>query len=338
MAKQKGFGSTKSPFWFAMRNPVYCGKIFIPKYKDEESRFINGSHEPIISAELYYQVQDILDGRKRNYRLKTVSNESLPLRGFLLCPKCNKLLTGSASRGHSKYNSYYHCTDGCPCRYRADNVNQLFVCEIKKYVPKTEIVDLFKELIAEELNDQTNNIQHESKQLGLQIKELREKIAYIRELLLSKQIEPADFREMKFEYGAKLEKLEAKLNAGNDDQVNIKGLLGKGVNNLLKLDYLYETADTEKKRDIISSMYPAKLTFDRYTFRTARINEIIKIIYSVGEGFSENKNRTNGNKSSLSCKVGLLGFEPRKTESKSVVLPLHHNPINIPKFSLGLQI
>ena len=25
--------------------------------------------------------------------------------------------------------------------------------------------------------------------------------------------------------------------------------------------------------------------------------------------------------------VGLLGFEPRQTESKSVVLPLHHNPI-----------
>ena len=24
--------------------------------------------------------------------------------------------------------------------------------------------------------------------------------------------------------------------------------------------------------------------------------------------------------------VGLLGFEPRQTESKSVVLPLHHNP------------
>jgi hypothetical protein len=25
--------------------------------------------------------------------------------------------------------------------------------------------------------------------------------------------------------------------------------------------------------------------------------------------------------------VGLPGFEPRLTESKSVVLPLHHNPI-----------
>jgi hypothetical protein len=28
--------------------------------------------------------------------------------------------------------------------------------------------------------------------------------------------------------------------------------------------------------------------------------------------------------------VGLLGFEPRQTESKSVVLPLHHNPFKYP--------
>jgi site-specific DNA recombinase len=278
-----------------------------------------------------------LDGRKRNYRLKAVSNESLPLRGFLLCPKCNKLLTGSASRGHTKYYSYYHCTDGCSCRYGADNVNQQFVYEIKKYIPKSEIVDLFKELIAEELNDQTNNIQDESKQLGLQIKELQEKIAYIRELLSSKQIEPADFREMKSEYSTKLERLEAKLSASNDDQVDIKGLLDKGVNNLLRLEYLYETADTEKKWDIISSMYPEKLTFDGFTLRTTRLNEVIRVIYSVGKGFGENKNRTNGSKTNLSCNVGLLGFEPRRTESKSVVLPLHYNPI-ISQFSLGVQM
>ena len=34
--------------------------------------------------------------------------------------------------------------------------------------------------------------------------------------------------------------------------------------------------------------------------------------------------------------VGLPGFEPRQTESKSVVLPLHHNPI-IAQISLGVQ-
>lgn len=35
--------------------------------------------------------------------------------------------------------------------------------------------------------------------------------------------------------------------------------------------------------------------------------------------------------------VGLLGFEPRQTESKSVVLPLHHNPITSPHYYLGVQ-
>jgi hypothetical protein len=35
--------------------------------------------------------------------------------------------------------------------------------------------------------------------------------------------------------------------------------------------------------------------------------------------------------------VGLLGFEPRQTESKSVVLPLHHNPILKHVLCLGVQ-
>jgi len=104
-----------------------------------------------------------------------VANESLPLRGFLICPLCTKLLTGSASKGHTKYYSYYHCTDGCSCRYRAEKVNEEFVYELKKYIPRPEIVDLFKKLITETWNDQTNHLQDNSKQLRLQIKELEEK-------------------------------------------------------------------------------------------------------------------------------------------------------------------
>ena len=97
-------------------------------------------------------------------------------------------------------------------------------------------------------------------------------------MLSSKQIEPADFREMKTGYSAKLEKPEAKLSASSDDQVDIKDLLDKGINNQLKPDYLYEAVDTEKKREIISSMYPEKLTFDGCVLRTNRINEVARMI------------------------------------------------------------
>ena len=93
------------------------------------------------------------------------------------------------------------------------------------------------------------------------------------------------------------------------DQVDIKDLLDKGINNLLKLDNLYETADIEKKREIISSMYPEKMTFNGFSFRTSHINEVARMIYSLDEDYSENKNRTNGNNSSLSCQVAKGRFE-----------------------------
>ena len=144
-------------------------------------------------------MQDVLDGRKRHYRLKVIANESLPLRGFLICHLCTTLSTRSASKGHTKYYFYYHCTDGCSCRYRADKVSHKFIYKLTKYILKPEIADLLKILITEAWNDQTNHLQDDSKQLQLQIKELEEKITYIRDLLSSKQIEPADFREMRNE-------------------------------------------------------------------------------------------------------------------------------------------
>lgn len=306
MAKEKGFSGTKSLFWTTIRNPVYCGKILIPKYKEEESRLVKGQHEPIVSESLYYQVQDVLDGRKRGqYRLKVASNATMPLRGFLICHKCGKLLTGSKSKGHTKYYSYYHCFDGCTCRFRADKVNDVFVYELKKYIPRSEMTDVYKITLIEAWNNQTNHLRDDRKQLLSQIRELEDKLAYIRDLLSSKQLDPADFREMKAEYSNKLEKLEAKLSASENDNVSINHLLDKGVDNLLKLDTIYETGGIEKKREVISSMYPEKMTFDGFVLRTTRINEAVRFIYMINSELGQNKNRTNGRNSNLSCQVAL---------------------------------
>jgi site-specific DNA recombinase len=147
MAKDRGFKKTRSLFYFAIRNPVYCGKIFVPKFKDEESRFVKAQHEPIISEALYYEAQDVLDGRKRTYKLKVVSNESLPLRGSLICPDCGKLLTGSASKGRNKYYTYYHCFDGCKFRLGAETVNKQFVNELNKYIPCKDVLPVYKKVI-----------------------------------------------------------------------------------------------------------------------------------------------------------------------------------------------
>ena len=197
IAKQKGLKISKAVFWTIIRNPLYCGKIFIPKFKDEESRFVQGSHEPIISEELFYDVQDVLNGRGRKYRLKVVANESLPLRGFLICPKCGKLLTGSASKGKTKYYTYYHCFGGCTHRFRADKVNEMLSNELRKFIPQQEVTELFRLMVLNTYQEKTKLVTLEKKQILAQIKEFEGRLSKARELVLSEQIEPSDYREIK---------------------------------------------------------------------------------------------------------------------------------------------
>ncbi len=309
-AKQRGLKLSKAVFWTCIRNPLYCGKIFLPKHKDEESRFVRGLHEPIITEELYYEVQDVLDGRGRKYRLKVVANESLPLRGFLTCPKCGKLLTGSASKGKTKYYTYYHCFGGCTHRFRADMVNNILSQELKKFIPRQEVTELFRLLILNTYNEKTKIVTQEKKQALAQIKEFELRLSKARELVLSEQIEPSDYREMKSDYEEKISRLEAKISSISNNVENIEPLVNKGLENLLMLDKIYENGTSEEQRKVISSMYPEKLTFDGFLLRTPRMNEAVQLIYSMDKGLSENKNRTSGNNSSLSCEVGKTGFEP----------------------------
>ena len=65
---------------------------------------------------------------------------------------------------------------------------------------------------------------------------MEDKIAYIEELVSSKQLAPADFRDMKSE---QLERLKARFAVREEDQ-DMPGLLDAGIDNLLKLDYIYK--------------------------------------------------------------------------------------------------
>ncbi|MDE1193140.1 MAG: recombinase family protein [Arachidicoccus sp.] len=144
-AKMRGMKrGNKSNFWIAIRNPLYCGKIFIPKYKDEEARLVKGQHEPLISETLFYKVQDVLDGRSKIQRTKIKVDENIPLRGFLICPKCGRILTGSGSKGRrDQPYFYYHCTSACGTRFKARELNKSIVQYIKE--------------VAEPLPDLTSN-------------------------------------------------------------------------------------------------------------------------------------------------------------------------------------
>jgi hypothetical protein len=88
-------------------------------------------------------------------------------------------------------------------------------------------------------------------------------------------------------------------------------LLDKALTNVSRLPQLYETADSEGKRRIISSMYPEKITFDGVQHRTTRINEAIRVFDSVRAVFEAK------NKGKSTVKVDL----PVKVAGSRIELP-----------------
>lgn len=309
MAREKGLKCQKNNFWLFIRNPVYCGKIFIAKYQDEESRFVRGLHEPLISEDLYNQVQDVLDGRGRHYRPKAQTECEFPLRGYLQCPLCGNLLTASKSKGRNAYYAYYHCRRGCAHRRKSEQVHAIFREELQKYVPRKAFHALYRELLREAFYGQKKGQLDERQALLRQIKDYEQRITRVRDMVATGQIEPEDYREMKVSYTTSIEKLEAKLST-LARETDVEGLFAKGLEHLMRLDTCYDQGNTREKRMLIGSIFPEKLVIEDDQVRTARMNEVVRLIYLINRGLGGQKKWTKGRKSLLSSQVHPRGFEP----------------------------
>ena len=79
---------------------------------------------------------------------------------------------------------------------------------------------------------------------------------------------------------------------------------------LSHLDELYKDGDVKKKRAIVCSIYPEKLVFDGFHYRTTRLNEVVGLIYKLDADLGKIKNRKEGEFSPLSGEVVPTGIEP----------------------------
>jgi site-specific DNA recombinase len=308
-ARAKGLKCSKNSLWVIVRNPVYCGKIFVSKLKEEESHYVTGQHEGIISESLFLEVQDVLDGKHRSYFSKKESH-ALQLRGHLLCPICQKVLTGSTSRGRSRRYSYYHCVYPCKVRIKADQANSAFISELVKYVPRPGMQELYIEICKDVFKQRTRTDREDLTKLKEDLSRESARLIKARDLLLNEEIDSADYKSIKLAGERKIADLENKLFSAGRIETNIGPMLDKAFKTLSNLETLYQDADLKTKRRIIGSIFPEKLVFNGNNYRTARVNEAVQLIFNVGEGFSENKNGQTEVNFDLSTQVNRIGFEP----------------------------
>lgn len=296
LANQKGLGCSKNAFWMALRNPIYYGKVFIAKYKDEESQLAQGQHEPLISELLFYDVQDILEGRKKKRRTTVTVDPALLLRGYLLCPKCGKLLTGSASKGRYKYYHYYHCRLGCTFREKAPVVNDRIAEEIKKYVRPLPFLELHKQTIISVFKNKTKHQRSDANQLKAELDQTNIRLTRARNLLIAGDLDPDDYRKIKIESEEKINRLEIQLTTESTSMTSVEPLLNKAFSNISQLAALYEEGNTIRKRKIVGSIFPEKLSFEKNEVRTTRINEGLRLMLLFYNDLDDIKKRDKSEK------------------------------------------
>ncbi|HEY9560121.1 MAG TPA: recombinase family protein, partial [Anseongella sp.] len=236
-----------------------------------------GQHEPIITESLCYEVQDVLNGKKRfkeKTRTKIVSLDMLPLHGFLRCPKCTRMLSGSASKGCGGYYYYYHCSASCRVRFRAVDVNGLFEKEIGHFTVREGLEYIYRDWVLQKFRSDYNGGMNSQRAILDKIQELTEKISRARDMALDGDFDATDFKAVKQDCENQIAALEAKLPDVIQATRNVQDNLEKAFAKMGKVYDAYMERDMKTKRRIISSVYPENLLFDGFQHRTNRTNDI----------------------------------------------------------------
>jgi site-specific DNA recombinase len=111
--KKKGGKLLPQTLHRIFRNKFYTGKVVSKKYCME----VPGQHPPMITEELFYTVQAILEGRNTNLKpsltKRSRDNAEFPLRRLVKCSACGSSYSGAWSKGKRSKYAYYFCAKRC---------------------------------------------------------------------------------------------------------------------------------------------------------------------------------------------------------------------------------
>jgi len=218
MAVNKGFLCSLSNFSKLIRNPVYCGLIPV-RYTSGERDTVPGVHEALISIQTYYEVQDIINTKRRVSNRKEDLKAAFFLRVFLICPLCGRMLTGSFAKG---LYPYYHCRNKCRARISAVLLNSNYERKLRQLMLSKGATELFN-CILDDTDLDVSKGQHlrERKELLRQLSRQQSALSKARRLFIEDILKFDDYSEFKKEYLANFKCLKKELKDNINKVVSI---------------------------------------------------------------------------------------------------------------------
>ena len=305
----------KSTFSEMLRNVFYIGKIHVPAYNGDPEQIVEGLHEAIIDEEVFYKVQEVLDGRQKNtpkMRVK-LPHPDFFMRSYLVCPYCGHAITASHSRSRNgnKYG-YYHCShDQKHLRVRAEQVNESFARYVGALKPNRTVLDLYEKALDDLRMEGQRNVKETIRNIEEEIGKLQSRISKAMDAFLDNEISKDEKDEMVTRYKRDIQQKEQRIETLKTvNQTKIEPKLGYAIDLIANMEGVISDAPTEIKMRLLGSMFPQKIEFDGENYRTASYNRVLDLIYQQTNELRVSKKIKEGESCDLPSVVPGTGLEP----------------------------
>lgn len=168
LATKKGKILTKSHCYRLLNNEIYTGWII--KFGERHK----GLYEPIVSEELFEQVQRILKRRSHRGFVYQYENSDFPLRRFVYHPT-GKKVTGAWAQGRNKKYAYYRFMGINKTQVKKEVLEEAYKAFINGYTLDHDHLNSFKQSLKEALDAATEKDFKEAQRIRAYITELNEK-------------------------------------------------------------------------------------------------------------------------------------------------------------------
>jgi site-specific DNA recombinase len=307
---KEGLNISKNRFWVLLRDPIYSGKIKIKAYKNEPEEIVNALHDPIISEELFLEVQNVLNGKKKLTAKYSKSRDELPLRGYLVCSCCGRNLTGSASSGNGGKYIYYHCQKGCKERYLTDVAHDALLNWFSSVSIKPEIAQLYLAVMDDVFKSNEGDRDTQVKLLESEFNSKMQMKDKATEKLVNDDLDRYAYKRLTDKLTKECNEIRLQIDDLKRAESGFDEYCRYGISLLSDLTYYYSNATLEGKQKMLGSIFPEKLVFENGKYRTTQPNEILTLLCNNNNGFGENKKGQEANFSDLSLMVTPAGFKP----------------------------
>ena len=256
------------------RNKFYCGKIYSKRYNQEAQ----GQHEPMITEELFYKVQGIIDGRNRNVSgglaRRNPDNPEFPLRRLVKCSRCGCSFTAAWSKGKKKRYAYYFCRNRCGdgVSIPIETVHDATAKKLKGVSLLPETVKLFNAYLRRTFYERSSSL---NKKRELAEDELK-KLYALRQSLIQKNLEGIYSDEVFKEQNKLLEEKIRVIQIAKSDSIiekyNLQDITKFVEDKLVDLASTFNSGDLEQKRVLLCSIFPSGMQWSYPGYSNTKIS------------------------------------------------------------------